>query len=187
MLFGNRNAFPAFPKPSSPASLRGFVRSRGSVASKREQSQIYLSYAEREQRETAEGEIISVCSFLLLYSTEIPMSSPAGFPRNDALEPVPSGLPKSRYPPSLRTEQGRRPCELTDRSPWSVCKTGTEIAEGGNIRNRLCADIPDRRPCSVQHDARQRVSGTSGRLSRNILPSKKHRNFLEERIIFLYL
>ena len=56
----------------STASFRGFVRSRGNVASKRGQSQIYLSYAEREQRKTAEGGLISVCSFLSLYSTEIP-------------------------------------------------------------------------------------------------------------------
>ena len=49
------------------ASLRGAKR-RGNVASKREQSRVYSGSAERKQRKTAEGGLISV-SFL--YYTEM--------------------------------------------------------------------------------------------------------------------
>ena len=72
---------------------------------------------------------------------------------------VPSTIPESRHFASLRrtstknasfrTEHGRRPCELTDRSPLSACKAGTGITEGSNTRQRLCADILNRRPCEL--------------------------------------
>ncbi len=91
--------------------------------------------------------------------TKDPHVGPSALLRMTESDHVPSTIPESRHFASLRrtstknasfrTEHGRRPCELTDRSPLSACKAGTGITEGSNTRQRLCADILNRRPCEL--------------------------------------